>query len=173
MFYGCVVGLQSTVTCVSYSNQRRGVLGAASLSGAVCYLDVNTGKASHFSLEHAAPCRSIAFSPVNELLLVSAGYDKKLVCYNVNTLKWVWVLFYTISSDFFLRSFFNKHYCIYTCLQKNIYIYILWWTKQIMWLKLCSSLSELHLLVLLCFKVCTGCEHWRTTVTCVLPARRT
>lgn len=45
--------------------------------------DSNTQKELHvFDRAHKAPGSSLAFSPTSDLLLVSVGLDKKIVCYD-------------------------------------------------------------------------------------------
>ncbi|XP_018011582.1 uncharacterized protein LOC108668838 isoform X2 [Hyalella azteca] len=84
-----ITSCQGGVKCVKYSALRRGVLSVACWDGSVACLDCNTGKTSSLAQRHSAPCSALAFSPTNELLLVSAGYDKKLIFYNINSLKTV------------------------------------------------------------------------------------
>lgn len=45
--------------------------------------DSNTQKEIHvFDSAHKAPGSGLAFSPASELLVVSVGLDKKIVCYD-------------------------------------------------------------------------------------------
>ncbi|XP_042369643.1 protein NEDD1-like isoform X2 [Plectropomus leopardus] len=62
---------------------RRSLLGSVSDSGAVVLWDSNTQKELHvFDGAHKAPGSGLAFSPASELLVVSVGLDKKIVCYD-------------------------------------------------------------------------------------------
>lgn len=46
--------------------------------------DTNARKiVTSFSSDHKAPATGLSFSPVNEMLLVSTGLDKKIVFYDV------------------------------------------------------------------------------------------
>ncbi|KAM3870053.1 protein NEDD1 [Diretmus argenteus] len=62
---------------------KRSLLGSVSDSGTVVLWDSNTQKELHvFDGAHKAPGSGLAFSPVSELLLVSVGLDKKILCYD-------------------------------------------------------------------------------------------
>ncbi|XP_035859380.1 protein NEDD1 isoform X3 [Sander lucioperca] len=62
---------------------KRSLLGSVSDSGTVVLWDANTQKALHvFDGAHKAPGCGLAFSPASELLVVSVGLDKKIVCYD-------------------------------------------------------------------------------------------
>nr|XP_033490271.1 protein NEDD1 isoform X1 [Epinephelus lanceolatus] len=62
---------------------KRSLLGSVSDSGTVILWDSNTQKELHmFDSAHKAPGTGLAFSPASELLVVSVGLDKKIVCYD-------------------------------------------------------------------------------------------
>ncbi|XP_071398272.1 protein NEDD1 isoform X2 [Centroberyx affinis] len=62
---------------------KRSLLGSVSDSGTVVLWDSNTQKELHvFEGAHKAPGSGLAFSPASELLLVSVGLDKKIICYD-------------------------------------------------------------------------------------------
>ncbi|XP_028286238.1 protein NEDD1 isoform X2 [Parambassis ranga] len=62
---------------------RRSLLGSVSDSGTVALWDSNTQKELHmFHSAHKAPGSGLAFSPTSDLLVVSVGLDKKIVCYD-------------------------------------------------------------------------------------------
>lgn len=62
---------------------KRSLLGSVSDSGAVALWDSNTQKELHiFHGTHKAPGSGLAFSPTSDLLVVSVGLDKKIVCYD-------------------------------------------------------------------------------------------
>lgn len=62
---------------------RRSLLGSVSDSGTVVLWDSNTQKEIHvFESSHKAPGSGLAFSPASELLVVSVGLDKKIICYD-------------------------------------------------------------------------------------------
>jgi len=86
-FYVSLPFYQSCVNKLMYSAVKRSMLGACSSTGLVSYLDANTATVHKLDGCHAAPCSSLAFSPINEILLVSVGYDKKMICHNVKTNK--------------------------------------------------------------------------------------
>ncbi|CAL4160845.1 unnamed protein product [Meganyctiphanes norvegica] len=75
------------VTDLMYNTIKRSLLGLSSYSGVVCLFDTYASKVLHSYEAHAAPASSIAFSPINELLMISVGYDKKFNCFNVQTKK--------------------------------------------------------------------------------------
>lgn len=65
------------------SMMRRSLLGSVSDSGTVVLWDSNTQKEIHiFESAHKAPGSGLAFSPASELLVVSVGLDKKIICYD-------------------------------------------------------------------------------------------
>ncbi|KAM9754257.1 protein NEDD1 isoform 2-T3 [Menidia menidia] len=62
---------------------KRSLMGSVSDSGSVVLWDSNTQKELHvFSAAHKAPGSGICFSPTSDLLVVSVGFDKKIVCYD-------------------------------------------------------------------------------------------
>lgn len=62
---------------------KRSLLGSVSDSGTVVLWDANTQKDVHvFEGAHKAPGSGLVFSPASELLVVSVGLDKKIVCYD-------------------------------------------------------------------------------------------
>ncbi|XP_066561439.1 protein NEDD1 isoform X1 [Amia ocellicauda] len=69
-----------------YSYYKKSVLGSVSASGAVVLWDANTQKDLHtFEGTHRAPASGLAFSPANELLFVTVGLDKKIICYDTSS----------------------------------------------------------------------------------------
>lgn len=65
------------------SMMRRSLLGSVSDSGTMVLWDSNTQKEIHiFESAHKAPGSGLAFSPASELLVVSVGLDKKIICYD-------------------------------------------------------------------------------------------
>ncbi|XP_053643007.2 protein NEDD1 isoform X1 [Cherax quadricarinatus] len=74
------------ITDLAYSRVKKSLLGCCSEGGSVALFDSHANKVVHaFSSAHSSPASAILFSPVNELLMMSVGYDKKLACYNVQT----------------------------------------------------------------------------------------
>ena len=69
---------------VHYSYFKKSLLGSVSDDGAVNLWDANTRRLIHgFTESHKAPAMDLAFSPLNEMLLLSVGLDKRIVCYDV------------------------------------------------------------------------------------------
>lgn len=74
------------VTDMVYSRVKKSLLGCCSEGGSVALFDSHANKVVHaFHTAHSSPVASVSFSPVNELLMISVGYDKKFACYNVHT----------------------------------------------------------------------------------------
>ncbi|KAK2842895.1 hypothetical protein Q5P01_013095 [Channa striata] len=62
---------------------KRSLLGSISDSGTMVLWDSNTQKEVHvFDSAHKAPGSGLAFSPASELLVVTVGLDKKIICYD-------------------------------------------------------------------------------------------
>lgn len=62
---------------------KRSLLGSISDSGSMVLWDANTQKEIHvFDSAHKAPGCGLVFSPASELLVVSVGLDKKIICYD-------------------------------------------------------------------------------------------
>ena len=62
-----------SVTAVKFNILKQSLLGTSSDEGAVSFWDVNHAKITAVFNEHKAPCTGLAFSPVNEVLALSAG----------------------------------------------------------------------------------------------------
>ncbi|XP_041348412.1 protein NEDD1-like isoform X2 [Gigantopelta aegis] len=63
---------------------KKSLLGAVYDSGSVCLWDTNTRRLIHmFTNVHRAPATGITFSPLNEMLMMTVGLDKRLVFYDV------------------------------------------------------------------------------------------
>ncbi|XP_023262276.1 protein NEDD1 [Seriola lalandi dorsalis] len=76
-------GSNQPVHDLRLSALKRSLLGSVSDSGTVVLWDSNTQKELHvFDSAHKAPGSGLAFSPASELLVVSVGLDKKIVCYD-------------------------------------------------------------------------------------------
>ncbi|KAK6318083.1 hypothetical protein J4Q44_G00113740 [Coregonus suidteri] len=71
---------------LKYSVVKRSLLGSVSDSGSVVLWDANTQKELHvFDGAHKAPASGLAFSPANDLLFVTVGLDKKIICYDTSS----------------------------------------------------------------------------------------
>lgn len=73
---------------LKYSSFKKSLLGSVSDSGNVTLWDVNTQNPyRNFENTHKAPASEICFSPVNELLLVTVGLDKRINLYDTSSKK--------------------------------------------------------------------------------------
>jgi WD40 repeat protein len=77
----------TTVTSMQHLPRNAGGLAAAYDDGAVVMWDSNTSKELCVFRNHTAPCTSIAISPLNTMLMVSAGLDRNIVIYDALTKK--------------------------------------------------------------------------------------
>ncbi|XP_071961127.1 protein NEDD1-like [Antedon mediterranea] len=76
-------GTQS-IQQVGYSYFKKSLLASVSDDGALNMWDTNASKCvATFTDSHRAPATALSFSPVNDMLLASAGLDKRIVCYSV------------------------------------------------------------------------------------------
>ncbi|CAH7326424.1 protein NEDD1 [Phodopus roborovskii] len=83
-------GSNQPVRHVKYSLFRKSLLGSVSDNGAVTLWDVNSQSSYHsFDSTHKAPASGICFSPVNELLFVTIGLDKRIILYDTSSKKLV------------------------------------------------------------------------------------
>ncbi|CAB4070296.1 NEDD1 [Lepeophtheirus salmonis] len=96
---------EMNVNDVKYNNVRHALLGLASDSGAVSFWDVHARKKLSTFKKHASPASGITFSPVNEMLVLSAGLDKKCICYDTKEKKPV----STINTDYSLTCVDFQH----------------------------------------------------------------
>ncbi|XP_040412535.1 protein NEDD1 isoform X1 [Cygnus olor] len=94
-------GSRQPVRHLKYSSFKKSLLGSVSDSGNVTLWDVNSQNPYHnFENTHKAPASEICFSPVNELLLVTVGLDKRIILYDTSSKK----LLTTIVADFPLTT---------------------------------------------------------------------
>ncbi|KAF7656553.1 hypothetical protein LDENG_00039610 [Lucifuga dentata] len=76
-------GANQPIHDLRLSTLKRSLFGSISDSGTVVLWDSNTQKELHvFDGSHKAPGSGLAFSPASELLVVSVGLDKKIICYD-------------------------------------------------------------------------------------------
>ncbi|XP_044533574.1 protein NEDD1 [Gracilinanus agilis] len=76
-------GNGQSIRQLKYSLFKKSLLGSVSDNGVVTLWDVNSQSAYHnFDCSHKAPASGIAFSPVNDMLLVTIGLDKRIVLYD-------------------------------------------------------------------------------------------
>ncbi|XP_042119159.2 protein NEDD1 isoform X2 [Peromyscus maniculatus bairdii] len=83
-------GSSQPVRHMRYSLFRKSLLGSVSDNGVVTLWDVNSQSSYHsFDTTHKAPASGICFSPVNELLFVTIGLDKRIILYDTSSKKLV------------------------------------------------------------------------------------
>lgn len=76
-------GANQPIHDLRLSPLKRSLLGTVSDGGAVALWDTNSQKELHvFDGAHKAPGSGLAFSPASDLLFISAGLDKKIICYD-------------------------------------------------------------------------------------------
>lgn len=69
---------------LEYSVFRKSMFGTASDDGTITLWDANTRRLLHsFIGAHEGPATGIAFSPINEMLMMSVGLDKRVICYDI------------------------------------------------------------------------------------------
>uniref|UniRef100_A0A8C5U9M5 NEDD1 protein n=1 Tax=Malurus cyaneus samueli TaxID=2593467 RepID=A0A8C5U9M5_9PASS len=94
-------GSRQPIRHLKYSSFKKSLLGTVSDSGHVTLWDVNSQNPFHnFENTHKAPASEICFSPVNKLLLVTVGLDKRIILYDTLSKK----LLTTIVADFPLTT---------------------------------------------------------------------
>jgi WD40 repeat protein len=82
--FQCSVLFLQAIRQLQYSNFKKSLLGSVSDDGAVSLWDTNTRRLMHsFTDMHCSSATGLAFSPLNEILLMSVGLDKRIVCYDV------------------------------------------------------------------------------------------
>ncbi|XP_050413244.1 protein NEDD1 [Patella vulgata] len=73
-----------TIKQIQYHYFRKSLFASASDDGAINLWDANTRQLKHsFNDIHKAPATGLAFSPINEMLLMSVGLDKRIALYDV------------------------------------------------------------------------------------------
>jgi protein NEDD1 len=82
-----MVAEEASFTSVKFNYIKHSLLGGSTDGGSVTFWDVNAAKQLQTFNEHRAPASGLAFSPVNEVLVLSAGLDKRCVCYDTLTKK--------------------------------------------------------------------------------------
>ncbi|OCT87582.1 protein NEDD1 [Xenopus laevis] len=79
-------GSSQPIQHLKYSYVKKSLLGTVSDSGSVTLWDANSHIPYHvFESAHKAPTSGICFSPVNDLLMVTIGLDKRIICYDVSS----------------------------------------------------------------------------------------
>ncbi|MGH0141626.1 UNVERIFIED_CONTAM: hypothetical protein FKN15_059755 [Acipenser sinensis] len=81
-------GSTQPIQDLRYSSVKKSLMGSVSDSGTVVLWDANTQKPQHtFESAHKAPACGLCFSPANELLFVTVGLDKRIICYDTSSKK--------------------------------------------------------------------------------------
>ncbi|MBN3272594.1 NEDD1 protein, partial [Polyodon spathula] len=81
-------GSTQPIQDLKYSSVKKSLMGSVSDSGTVVLWDANTQKPQHtFESAHKAPACGLCFSPANELLFVTVGLDKRIICYDTSSKK--------------------------------------------------------------------------------------
>ncbi|NWH30978.1 NEDD1 protein, partial [Chloropsis hardwickii] len=94
-------GSRQPIRHLKYSSFKKSLLGSVSDSGNVTLWDINSQNPYHnFENTHKAPASEICFSPVNKMLLVTVGLDKRIILYDTLSKK----LLTTIVADFPLTT---------------------------------------------------------------------
>ena len=70
------------LTSTRFNNIKHSMVGACTDKGTLAFWDVIAAKEIQTFSEHKAPATGLAFSPVNEVLVLSSGLDKRCVCYD-------------------------------------------------------------------------------------------
>ena len=78
---------RASITSVKFNNIKYSMIGGSTDSGNVSFWDVNSAREIHSFGEHNAPATDLAFSPLNEVLVLSSGLDKRCLCYDTMTKK--------------------------------------------------------------------------------------
>lgn len=75
-----------TIRQLQYNSMKKSLLGSVSDDGCTYLWDTNSKRLLHsFICVHKAPATGLVFSPLNDMLLLSAGLDKAIVCYDVRS----------------------------------------------------------------------------------------
>ncbi|KFO31141.1 protein NEDD1 [Fukomys damarensis] len=83
-------GSNQSIRHLKYSVYKKSLLGSVSDNGLVTLWDVNSQSPYYnFGSTHKAPASGICFSPVNELLFVTIGLDKRIILYDTSCKKLV------------------------------------------------------------------------------------
>ncbi|PVD24953.1 hypothetical protein C0Q70_15449 [Pomacea canaliculata] len=73
---------------LEYSGFKKSMFGCTSDDGVVTLWDANARRQLHvFQEAHVGPATGLAFSPINEMLMISVGLDKRMVCYDIQKKK--------------------------------------------------------------------------------------
>ncbi|CAG9821680.1 unnamed protein product [Phaedon cochleariae] len=72
-----------SINCLKTSQVKRSIVLGGSNEGMVVVWDINTSKAKFTAEAHKAPVNSVAFSPVNSDLILTAGQDRQFCFYDI------------------------------------------------------------------------------------------
>ncbi|XP_062617697.1 protein NEDD1-like [Saccostrea cucullata] len=75
---------------LQFNAVKKSLLGSVSEDGAVNLWDINTRRLLHtYSTAHIASATGLKFSPLNDILLLSVGLDKRMICFDIQSKKQV------------------------------------------------------------------------------------
>ena len=75
---------KQAITRLTFSHHDRALIGSSGEDGSVCLWSTESQRLlTRFSQKHAGPATDVCFSPYNKLLMVSAGIDSKMTCYDI------------------------------------------------------------------------------------------
>lgn len=80
--------LLQAIRQLQFNAVKKSLLGSVSEDGAVNLWDINTRRLLHgYSDAHIASATGLKFSPLNDILLLSVGLDKRIICFDVQSKK--------------------------------------------------------------------------------------
>lgn len=83
--YICIL---KAIRQLQFNAVKKSLLGSVSEDGAVNLWDINTRRLLHgYSDAHIASATGLKFSPLNDILLLSVGLDKRIICFDVQSKK--------------------------------------------------------------------------------------
>lgn len=75
---------KQAITQLAFSHHDRALIGSSAEDGSVCLWSTESQRLlTRFSQKHTGPATDVSFSPYNKLLMVSAGTDSKITCYDI------------------------------------------------------------------------------------------
>ena len=77
-YKGIVLYLFQAIKQVQFNKFKRSLLGSVSDDGSVSLWDCNTRQLVNTFPSHRAPATGLSFSPINDILLLSIGLDKRI-----------------------------------------------------------------------------------------------
>ena len=87
MFFFCFCFFLQAVKQVQFNQFKKSLLGSVSDDGGVSLWDCNTRQLINTFPSHRAPATGLSFSPINDILLMSVGLDKRITCQDTQSKK--------------------------------------------------------------------------------------